>query len=95
MLDIEFVAVELLDVEEVALLLVLVGVVRLELADAAAVVIELVLLEDERVLVLVGLKTPLENVKDVVDVAFLKQDSGIVKQHGNPVLTLVGLRAPP
>lgn len=83
------------DTEEVALLLVLVGVVRLELEEAAADVIDLELLDDESVFVLVGLKTPLVNVKDEVDVAFLRQDSGIVKQQGKPVLVEVGLRTPP
>lgn len=83
------------DAEDVAPLLVLIGVVRLELEEAAADVIDPELLDDESELVLVGLKTPLVNVKDEVDVAFLRQESGIVKQQGKPVLVEEGLRTPP
>lgn len=83
------------DAEDVALLLVLIGVVRLELEEAAADVIDPELLDDESVLVLVGLKTPLVNVKDEVDVAFRRQESGMVKQQGKPVLVEEGLRTPP
>lgn len=82
--------------EEVELPPVLVGVLKLELDDGVADVLERELLSDERVLELVGLNTPLLKVKDeeAVDVAFLRQDSGIVKQQGRPVLVELGLKTP-
>jgi len=84
------------DEDAVELPLVLVGVLKLELDDGVADMLERELLLDESVLELVGLKTPLLKVNDeeVVEVAFLRQDSGIVKQQGRPVLVGRGLKTP-